>query len=66
MKQSTQIMDHPYVCYVSQHVSASLAILSETTLDIIGRHLKVYFFEVQIKAYPYESYCILDRSIVRC
>jgi len=42
-------MDHPYVCYVSQHVSAFLAILSETTLDIIGRHLKVYFFKVQSK-----------------
>ena len=40
-------MDYPYVCYVSQHFSAFLAILSETTLDIIGRHLKVYFFKIQ-------------------
>jgi hypothetical protein len=37
-------MDHSYVCYVSQHVSALLAVLSETTLDIIGRHVEVYFF----------------------
>ena len=40
-------MDHHYVCYASLNVSAILAILSETTVDIIGRHLKVYFFKVQ-------------------
>jgi len=31
----------------SLHVSVFLAILSENTLDIIGRHLNVYFFRVQ-------------------
>jgi hypothetical protein len=38
-------MDHPYVCYVSLHVSAFLAILSETTFDIIERYMKVYFLK---------------------